>query len=294
MFKKYYKEANDNIQPNRALIDKIFEEAEKSSVRKPFPKVYKFGTAVAAVLVLAVSAGYFIHFDVEPSQNNKPQLAVEIQNPKVTVETENKQEEKKAGSETINSDEAKRGNDESKTHKKEDVQIAPKEQNNAEGQTTTDNGKTKKTETVVIPITPENEAPSAEVGQEPVLAMANEAEQPAAFSGRTVNEAEEVPETEEASLENLTEVADAESSVINSMLVSALGESDGDSGGQYVFEIVGKNEDIYFGIWKEVNDGESSLKSDFVVTSDMSAMYECEHTGNGKIHWTTEENLLLD
>ena len=44
--------------------------------------------------MLAVSAGYFIHFDVEPSQNNKPQLAVEIQNPKVTVETENKQEEK--------------------------------------------------------------------------------------------------------------------------------------------------------------------------------------------------------
>ena len=78
------------------------------------------------------------------------------------------------------------------------------------------------------------------------------------------------------------------------MLVSALGESDEQSGGQYAFEIVGKNEDIYFGIWKEVNEGKSSLKSDFVVTSDMSAMYECDHTEDGKIRWTTEENLLLD
>ena len=32
LFKKYYKQANDDIETNRALIDKIFEEAEKGSL----------------------------------------------------------------------------------------------------------------------------------------------------------------------------------------------------------------------------------------------------------------------
>lgn len=55
MFKKYYKQANDDIKPNRELIDKIFEQAEKS--KKPISAViYKYGMAVAVVLVLAVSA----------------------------------------------------------------------------------------------------------------------------------------------------------------------------------------------------------------------------------------------
>ncbi len=55
MFKKYYKQANDDIQPNRELIDKMFEQVEKN--KKPISAVvYKYGMAVAAALVLAVSA----------------------------------------------------------------------------------------------------------------------------------------------------------------------------------------------------------------------------------------------
>lgn len=55
MFKKYYKQANDDIQPNHELIDKIFEQAEKN--KKPISAVvYKYGMVAAAVLVLAVSA----------------------------------------------------------------------------------------------------------------------------------------------------------------------------------------------------------------------------------------------
>lgn len=55
MFRKYYKEANDDIKPNRALIDTIFENAEKASKSTARAKVYRYGTLAAAVLILAVS-----------------------------------------------------------------------------------------------------------------------------------------------------------------------------------------------------------------------------------------------
>lgn len=55
MFRKYYKEANDDIKPNRALIDTIFENAEKSEKSAVRTKVYRYGTLAAAVLILAVS-----------------------------------------------------------------------------------------------------------------------------------------------------------------------------------------------------------------------------------------------
>ena len=53
MFRKYYKAANDDIKPERELIDTIFEKAQ---AQKPAKKVFRFkpgyGTAIAAVLVL--------------------------------------------------------------------------------------------------------------------------------------------------------------------------------------------------------------------------------------------------
>lgn len=53
MFRKYYKAANDDIKPERELIDTIFEKAQ---AKKPAKKVFRFkpgyGTAIAAVLVL--------------------------------------------------------------------------------------------------------------------------------------------------------------------------------------------------------------------------------------------------
>ncbi len=60
MFRKYYKAANDEIKPNRELIDKIFE---KSAQEKKKSKVYsfgaKYGTAIAAVLVLCVAVAVY-------------------------------------------------------------------------------------------------------------------------------------------------------------------------------------------------------------------------------------------
>ncbi len=287
MFKKYYKEANDDIQPNRELIDKIFDEAEKQSVTKPFSKVYKLGTAVAAVLVIAVSVGFFVQFDNEPKKNNDLQLAVEKQNPKTFVETENNQEEKNAEAQPETKD----------MPKPEIKESIPESQNSDERESTVDNKKPEKTENVVIPIVPENEVPSQVVAEEPVLAMANEDEQPAAFSGRTVPEPAEEPkddETTEASLENLAEVGEAETSVITNMLTSCFGDVDEETGNTYSFVIWGKTEDVYVGSWRWLVDDHSSLLTDFVITADMSAMYECNHTEDGKIHWTTENNLLYD
>ena len=56
MFRKYYKEANDDIKPDRALIDKIFEKAEEPPKKTKVYKMYRYSAAVAAVMVLAVSA----------------------------------------------------------------------------------------------------------------------------------------------------------------------------------------------------------------------------------------------
>ena len=55
MFRKYYKAANDDIKPNRELIDSIFEKAQTEKQTK---KVFRFkpgyGTAIAAVLILVM------------------------------------------------------------------------------------------------------------------------------------------------------------------------------------------------------------------------------------------------
>ncbi len=63
LFRKYYKTANDKIQTNRELIDKIFDEYEKCNTKNKKSNIYSFGTkygaVFAAVLVLcAVAAVY--------------------------------------------------------------------------------------------------------------------------------------------------------------------------------------------------------------------------------------------
>ena len=181
-----------------------------------------------------------------------------------------------------------------KTESKESV---PERKKDVEPEPNVDNGKTERTETVVIPIAPEDEASSVVVAEEPVLAMANGDEQPAAFSGRMAEEPDDEPkdvEPKEASLENLAEVGEAEASVINSMLVSALGEADEATGKPYSVVISGKTEEVYVGSWRWIVDDHSSQLTEFVITADMSAMYECNRSEDGKINWTTENNLLLE
>lgn len=72
MFRKYYKQANDDIKPDRELIDKIFEKAEKLPKTKSRAKIYKFGTAIAAVFVVAVAM--FLYPQIEKT-NHQPIVA---------------------------------------------------------------------------------------------------------------------------------------------------------------------------------------------------------------------------
>ncbi|MBQ9758058.1 MAG: hypothetical protein IJW15_06590 [Clostridia bacterium] len=59
MFRKYYKEANDSLEPNRALIDEIFEKAKKKEKSKIYKLAARYGTAMAAVLVIAATAVFY-------------------------------------------------------------------------------------------------------------------------------------------------------------------------------------------------------------------------------------------
>lgn len=72
MFRKYYKMANDDIKPDRELIDRIFEKAETESQARPKAKIYKIGTAVAAVFVVAVST--FLYPQIQKT-NQQPIVA---------------------------------------------------------------------------------------------------------------------------------------------------------------------------------------------------------------------------
>ena len=56
MFKQQYKDANDSIPVNEELLNSLIAEAESSVKVYKFKNIYKYGTAVAAALILAVSA----------------------------------------------------------------------------------------------------------------------------------------------------------------------------------------------------------------------------------------------
>ena len=60
MFRKKYKEFIDQTEPNRELINKIFEKTETENKQLTKSKLYKFtaryGAALAAVFILSVSA----------------------------------------------------------------------------------------------------------------------------------------------------------------------------------------------------------------------------------------------
>lgn len=63
MFKKYYKEANDDIKPDRELIDKIFERAEMPAPRRNVHKFAGSALVAAAAIVLSIySYPQLVHF----------------------------------------------------------------------------------------------------------------------------------------------------------------------------------------------------------------------------------------
>jgi len=78
LFRKKYKEYIDRTEPNRELINSIFEKAEQKKSDKT--KLYKFttryGAAIAAVFVLSVSAVIYTHL------NNSDKKIITVENSK--------------------------------------------------------------------------------------------------------------------------------------------------------------------------------------------------------------------
>lgn len=258
MFKKYYKAANDDIKTNRELIDKIFETAEKPSKTVKFTRIYKVGTAVAAVFIFA--AGAFLY----------PQISKLNEIPNLPLQTGRINDVKKA--EPI------------KTETKE--QIPQKE--TAEPIVQQKNSARTASEPV-----PESVAEADNT----TMAAVSETEDvqpfsiPEGSSGRMID-APPVNDTREISFDSVKEITADETEKIQKFLKATFGEQDEDTGNVFIFEIVGKNENMYLGRWKWFVVDHNSLLCEFVLNEDMTEMYECTYNENNAVVWNTSNNLL--
>ncbi len=254
MFKKYYKAANDDIQTNRELIDKIFEAAEKPSKTVKFAKIYKIGTAVAAVFVFA--AGAFLY----------PQITRLNEEPIPQVETGQEIEEKVI----------------QKVEKENFYQQTPesvvKQKNSAK--------------------TASEPAPEPIIEDENLgIDVASETKDAQPFSipegtyARTI-EAQPAFDTKEVLFDSFKEVSEEETENVQEFLKATLGEKDEETGNIFLFEIVGKAENMYLGRWKWFVVDHNSLLCDFVLNEELTEMYECIYTENGAVQWNIQNNLV--
>ncbi len=258
MFKKYYKAANDDIKTNRELIDKIFETAEKPSKTVKFTKIYKVGTAVAAVFVFA--AGAFLY----------PQIVKLNETPTPIVESGQVVEERKT-----------------------DLPIAETKEKKTQQKTT---------ESIVQQENPERTV--KEAVHEPVVGAENsgtavvlETEDAQPFSiperpsGRMID-APPVNDTSEMSVDSFKEITAEETEKIQKFLKMTFGEKNEETGNVFIFEIVGKAENMYLGRWKWFVVDHNSLLCEFVLNEELTQMYECTYTENNAVTWNTQNNLL--
>ncbi len=72
MFKKLYKEANDEIPVNTELLAKLRKEAAKEKKHPPYSFIYKYGFAAAAVLIITVSLSVLPKLKI-PDEKQLPQ-----------------------------------------------------------------------------------------------------------------------------------------------------------------------------------------------------------------------------
>lgn len=258
MFKKYYNAANDDIKTNRELIEKIFEAAEKPSKTVKFAKFYKIGTAVAAVFVFA--AGAFLY----------PQIAKLNQTPNLPVQTKQVIEEKKV--EPINA------GTEEKTPQKETTEPIVQQKNSAK--------------TASEPA-PEPIVEDANSGID--VASVTEDTQPFSIPERTYTRTIEAPpaiDTKEVLFDSFKEVSEEETKKVWQFLKETFGEKDEATGNVFIFEIVGKAENMYLGRWKWFVADHNSLLCEFVLNEEMTEMYECTYTEKNAVMWNTQNNLL--
>ncbi len=258
MFKKYYKAANDDIKTNRELIDRIFEAAEKPSKTIKFTKIYKVGTAVAAVFVFA--AGAFLY----------PQIAKLNETPNLPVQTGLVSGEKKV--EPINVE------TEEKTLQKETTEPIVQQKNSAR--------------TASEPVL---ESIEEDVNSGINVASETEGAQPFSIperqSGRMID-APPANDTREIAVDSFTEITAEETEKIQKFLKTTFGEKDEETGNVFIFEIVGKAENMYLGRWKWFVVDHSSMLCEFVINEELTEMYECIYTENQMVEWNTQNNLL--
>ncbi len=254
MFKKYYKAANDDIKTNRELIDKIFEKAEKPSKTVKFAKVYKIGTAVAAVFVFA--AGAFLY----------PQIAKLNETPTPVVDS-NQVIEKQVLPEK----------EEQATQNKTSEQKVQKE----------DYATTVSEPAPEITVDVENSgiATASETDSAQPFSI------PEGRAGRMID-APPVNDTKEMALDSFTEITAEETEKIQKFLKTTFGEKDEPTGNVLIFEVVGKSENTYLGRWRWWVNDHSSLLCEFVLNEELTEMYECVYTEDGNVRWNTQNNML--
>ncbi len=304
MFKKYYKQANDDIETNRALIDKIFEESEKTTANKSFAAVYKFGMAAAAVLVIAVSTtfvpGLLKPDKTEVAPENIVRIAKDTPQNK-TADVAIKHEEKNVKNKEEISETAKKTTQVTKSEPQIKYEKKAEAVTNAEAVKSEQKQESAEANPSIQPIINQTEESEyVEKGNAPVLAMDTATEQSYAIPERARGGGPEFRpslETKEVSLKDMTQVSQEESEKIASCLEDGLGKENPSTGGQYFFETDGKvqvdGEVVYVGSWSQMTDDSHLSKlHDFVLNESMNEMYSCIHSEDGTLLGNTSNNLL--
>ena len=280
MFKKYYKEANDDIKTNRELIGKIFEEAEKTVVTNKKAKIYRFGMVAAAALVLAVSLPFISGIVKNTNSDGVTQPGTAIA---YTDKTEKNEQTPVIGGEGASSAET------SKSTEQMQENTVPAMENNGAG-----------TPEVVKPIEPIVENNSRPSDGSPILAMETGETQTFEIPrGRMGAETEGEAEIREYSVPigEWEEVSEEEMRVVAGFFFDKYGESDETTGFAYGFYTAGKTaveeQNVYHVrmSWL-VDNNHWSLIQDFVINESMSELYYSELADGENVCWNTSNNIL--
>ena len=256
MFKKIYKSENDDIKTNRELIDKIFETAEKGPVVKPRYQFYRYGVAVAAVFVFSVTAFMYPHL---VKLNEQPQIPVEQKQETLHHETTPKSEDY----------------EDSQT---ENVAKEPMPMVSGTG------------------VQSENRAEIDNVNQDYGIEIASENDEIQNFSipegpeSRMI-EGENV-ETKTFAFEDLVEVTEEEKATVETFLKETFGEKDEHTENLYIFEVVGRSDEMFLCRWRHWVIDHSSVLTELVISEDFTEVYECIYTEDGFVQWNTSNNMI--
>ncbi len=286
MFKKYYKEANDDIKTNRELIDKIFEAAEKPVKKKPIARFYKFGMAAAAVLVIALSVSFLPDMlkngDSKSSGETSHLAQSGTVNPSNGVSVANDESAQNLPTESGET------NVEVQTEIKQEPESVT-EPKDSEGHT-------------VESIKPEegDNNSSESSAENPVLALeTGEGQEFIIPDGRIADPPQENQENTEyfVAVDEWQEVSQEESEVVAEFLRDKYGEKDEKTGFDYGFYIEGKaevdGETVYFVrmSWL-VDNNHWSLLQNFVINESFTEMYYSVFLDRSQVYWTTTQNIL--